>query len=73
MNRYVAGDLVVSEFTFHFNNWSANPYGNKNRPKDFLDAENHYCGQSYKASMIINYNSRVVPDLKIPRITTLES
>ena len=31
------------------------------------------CGQSYKAPMIINYDSRVVPDLKIPHITTLES
>ena len=31
------------------------------------------CGQSYKASMIVIYDSRVVPDLKIPHITTLES
>ena len=31
------------------------------------------CGQYYKASTIINYDSRVVPDLKIPHITTLES
>ena len=31
------------------------------------------CGQSYKASMIVNYDSRVIPDLKIPHITTLES
>ena len=31
------------------------------------------CGQSYKASTIVIYNSRVVPDLKIPHITTLES
>ena len=31
------------------------------------------CGQSYKASTIANYNSRVVHDLKIPHITTLES
>ena len=30
-------------------------------------------GQSYKASTIVNYDSRVVPDLKIPHITTLES
>ena len=30
-------------------------------------------GQSYKASMIINYDSGVVPDLKIPHFTTLES
>ena len=30
-------------------------------------------GQSYKASTIVIYNSRVVPDLKIPHITTLES
>ena len=31
------------------------------------------CGQSYKALMIIIYDSRVVPDLKLPHITTLES
>ena len=31
------------------------------------------CGQSYKASMIVNYDSRVIPDLKIPHIPTLES
>ena len=30
-------------------------------------------GQSYKASMIVIYDSRVIPDLKIPHITTLES
>ena len=30
-------------------------------------------GQSYKHFMLINYNSGVVPDLKIPHITTLES
>ena len=30
-------------------------------------------GQSYKASTIVIYDSRVIPDLKIPHITTLES
>ena len=30
-------------------------------------------GQSYKAPMIVIYNSRVVHDLKLPHITTLES
>ena len=30
-------------------------------------------GQSYKGFTIINYDSRFVPDLKIPHITTLES
>ena len=30
-------------------------------------------GQSYKAYTIVNYDSRVVPDWKIPHITTLES
>ena len=30
-------------------------------------------GQSYKGCTIINYDSRVVPDLKIPHITTLGS
>ena len=29
-------------------------------------------GQSYKASMIVIYDSRVIPDLKIPHIMTLE-
>ena len=29
-------------------------------------------GQSYKHFMLVNYNSRVVPDWKIPHITTLE-
>ena len=29
--------------------------------------------QSYKASTIVNYDSSVIPDLKIPHITTLES
>ena len=30
-------------------------------------------GQSYKAPMIVIYNSKVVPDIKLPHITTLES
>ena len=30
-------------------------------------------GQSYIASTIVIYDSRVVPDWKIPHITTLES
>ena len=30
-------------------------------------------GQSYKGFTIVNYNSRVVPDLKMPHITTLWS
>ena len=30
-------------------------------------------GQFYKASMIVMYDSRVIPDLKIPHIMTLES
>ena len=30
-------------------------------------------GKSYKASMIVIYDSRVVSDLKIPHIMTLES
>ena len=32
-----------------------------------------FSGQSYKAYMIVNYDFRVEPDLKIPHITTLES
>ena len=31
------------------------------------------CGQSYKHFTLVNYDSRVVPDCKIPHITTLES
>ena len=31
------------------------------------------CGQSYKQFTVVNYDSRVIPDLKIPQITTLES
>ena len=30
-------------------------------------------GHSYKHLKLVNYDSRVVPDLKIPHITTLES
>ena len=30
------------------------------------------CGQSYKASAIVIYDSIVVPDLKIPHIMTLD-
>ena len=30
-------------------------------------------GQSYKAYTIVIYDSRVIPNLKIPHITTLES
>ena len=33
----------------------------------------YFCGQSYKASAIIIYDTKVVPDLKIPYITTLDS
>ena len=31
------------------------------------------CGQSYKATMIVNYDPRVIPDWKIPHIMTLDS
>ena len=31
-----------------------------------------FSGQSYKEFTLINYDSRVVPDWKIPHITTLE-
>ena len=31
------------------------------------------CGLSYKHFTLVNYNSRVAPDLKIPHIMTLES
>ena len=32
-----------------------------------------FSGQSYKHFTLVNYDSRVVPDWKIPHITTLES
>ena len=32
----------------------------------------YLCGQSYKHFMTVNYDPRVVPDWKIPHITTLE-
>ena len=38
-----------------------------------LHAAVAHCDQSYKASTIVNYDSRVVPELKIPHIMTLES
>ena len=31
-----------------------------------------HCSQSYKHFMLVNYDSNVVHDLKIPHITTLE-
>ena len=36
-------------------------------------AKGLFSGQSYKAPTIVIYDSRVVPDLKLPHITTLES
>ena len=42
---------------------------------DFLQIKFYnidYCGQSYKASTIVIYDSRVVPDWKIPHIMTPE-
>ena len=38
-----------------------------------LEVKEKYSGQSYKAFTIVIYDSRVVPDLKIPYITTLDS
>ena len=35
--------------------------------------DSNFSGQSYKVSTIVNYDSRVVLDLKIPHITTLDS
>ena len=40
--------------------------------KTTSSSRNQICGQSYKASMIVIYDSRFVPDLKIPHITTLD-
>ena len=39
----------------------------------FLSIEESVCGQSYKHFTLVNYDSIVVPDWKIPQITTLES
>ena len=39
----------------------------------FEPTNNHSTsGQSYKASTIVIYDSRVVPDFKLPHSTTLE-
>ena len=38
-----------------------------------INGENYTSGQSYKAPTIVIYDSRVVPDLKLPHIMTLES
>ena len=38
-----------------------------------LQKHNHVPHQSYKQFTLVIYDSRVVPDLKIPHITTLES
>ena len=46
---------------------------NKKRRSEFLSNQKKTSGQSYKASTIVIYNCRVVPDWKIPHITTLES
>ena len=48
----------------------------ENTKKIFLKRtfkERMTCGQSYKAPTIVIYDSRVVPDWKIPHITTLEA
>ena len=58
-----ATDLFVVKVVLMFEkpeNWS------RNCTKDTS-------GQSYKASTIVIYDSRVVPDLKIPHIMTLDS
>ena len=49
-------------------------YCNKLRPHKIVPRYTHLtCGQSYKNFMLVNYDSRVVPDWKIPQITILES
>ena len=45
----------------------------RNRQKMSVDSLTTTSGQSYKVSTIVNYDSRVVPDWKIPHITILES
>ena len=57
-----------------------NPLPSKWHPMGSLDSvhgsslkQTASCGQSHKASMIVIYDSRVVPDLKIPHITTLDA
>ena len=41
-------------------------------PAPVLEVSLNGCGQTYKGSTIVNYNARVVLDLKIYHITTLE-
>ena len=41
--------------------------------KDLIELRCGQCGQSFKGSMIINYDSRVVPDWKTLHILTLGS
>ena len=36
------------------------------------DLQDQFSGQSYKAPTIVIYDSRVVPDLKLPHIMTLD-
>ena len=45
---------------------------NVDRIAFYVNMPSAICGQSYKASTLVIYDSRVVPDLKIPHITTLE-
>ena len=42
-------------------------------PVVVLFVEQDTSGQSYKASTIVIYDFRIVPDLKIPYFTTLDS
>ena len=42
------------------------------RIAQFFKLQFAFSGQSFKGLTIVNYNSRVIPDLKIPHITTLE-
>ena len=53
---------------FSRNHWTCGPCY-----KAITTVMQEFSGQSYKASTIVNYDSRVVPDLKIPHIMTLES
>ena len=69
----------VSAFSFYFY-FSYKPYGQNINFKIKLSVNGigeiwnlfSNSGQSYKAFTIIIYDYRVVPDLKIPHITTLE-
>ena len=49
------------------------PQSANKTPTKLPSPKNLSSGQSYKHFTLVNYDSRVIPDWKIPHITTLES